>query len=538
MSWSRQVVHVMMKDLRENSWAVGVYIALAAVATANAFRTVQTGAIASLTMPMIILFGMITVASLIQGDSPIRADAFWASRPLTASAVLVAKLLLAVIVVIGVAALGQSIGLVAHHLAPRDVPGALVWSILDYGRWLLIAMVLAAVTRDLRTFIVALLVVPAVYLANVAWFDRHEFDADMTVRNWVLAMLPLIMPVIFATGGAALLAYLYSRRDARIRTSVAALLVIAAGINSPASSTTVGLRPGGVDVVTDVEEMEEVDSAALKEPHTAFTLMPRTEDVLKVGGVPMFSMTLTADSLPSTRRLQLIGATALFHMRNGSVLRERVEASWNPTHVGVHAPSTTVWLEPGDPHPTTVPAMARLSDSVRRAVNADMTSLEMDGQILVSVPAFVDTLSLRGDSVSEHDGVRTTVSNWSYGAGTGSLTVRSSMLSRDGAPLGALLRANPTDADYALVNTVRHEAIPLVVGEFGTQEGWIVLPGVQTTVTSAHLNTSDRNFDKSGNRPDDAWFRDARLTITYWKSRESYPVHSEVAVPLRPNPLP
>jgi hypothetical protein len=538
MNWSRQVAHVMAKDLRESRWAIGVYAALTIVATANAFRAVQNGPTTVIAMPLIVLFGMITVGSIVQSDSPIRADAFWASRPLSASAVLAAKLSLALAVVIGVAAIGQSIGLAAHHLILRSLPGALYDSILDYARWLLIAMVIAAVTRDLRTFIVALLVVPVCYLLNVAQFDGRVYDPAMTWRNWVLGMLPVIMPVFFVIGGAALLAYLYSKRDARIRTSVAAFMVVVSGTNSPASSTTVGLHTGGVDVVTNVEEMEEVDSTALKEPHTTFTLVPRTLDAIKVGGLPMFGLQLNADSLPSTRRLMLLGATAIFHMRNGTVLRERIDGSWNPTRAGMHAPSATVWLDPRYPHPTTLPVMAPLSDSVRHAVETDLISLGMDGEILVSVPAFVDTLSLHGDSVSEHDGVRTTVSNWSYGSGAATLVVNSSTLTRDGTPLGALLRANPTDADYALVNTARHEAISLSVGNFGTQEGWIVLPGVQTTVSNAHLSTPERYVDQSGNRVDDAWFRDARLVITYWKSRESYPIHSEVAVPPRSTPLP
>jgi hypothetical protein len=530
MNWPRQVAHVMRKDLRENRWPVIIYSALIMFAAANAFRAVQNGPTAAIAMPLIILFGMMTAASFIQSDSPIRADAFWASRPLTSSAVLTAKLLLALIVVVGIAALGQSIGLVAHHLATRDLPDALFSSILDYCRWLLIAMVIAAVTRDLRTFIVALVVVPVCYLTNVAWFDRLEFDPTMTVRNRVLAALPLIMPVIFVAGGAALLAYLYSRRDARIRTIVAAFLVVAAGINSPASSTTIGLRRGGIDMVTDVEEMEDVDSTAPKEPHATFTLVPRTEGSRTAGGPPTVGFQLTTDSLPSNRRLMLLGATALFHMRNGTVLREHIDGSWNPVHAGMHAPSSTVWLGPRDPHPTSIPVMAQLSDSVRHAVETDMIGVGLDGLILISVPTFVDTLLLSGDSVSEHDGVRTTVSKWSYGAGTASLVVNSSMLTRDGAPLGALVRADPMDADYALLNTVRHEAVSLSVGNFGTQDGWIVLPGVQATVSNAHLSTAERYVDQYGHRLDDAWFRDARLVITYWKSRESYPVHSEVPI--------
>ncbi len=74
---------MMLAILRENQWPIGVYTTLIVLAVASVFRTVQNGPIVAIGMPLVVLFGMITVAAIVQSDSPIRADAFWAPRPLS-----------------------------------------------------------------------------------------------------------------------------------------------------------------------------------------------------------------------------------------------------------------------------------------------------------------------------------------------------------------------------------------------------------------------------------------------------------------------
>ena len=161
MTWFAQVRHVLTKDIREAGWPLGIYVALVLLASAQAMEWLTSSVeILQVLALLVVLFGMVLAASIVQSDSPIRADAFWATRPLHASAVLVAKLSLGVIVIVGPPLVGQWGGLSEHGITGRTLAAMLGDSAAIYAQWLLMAMVVGAVTPDIRTFIVALLAIP------------------------------------------------------------------------------------------------------------------------------------------------------------------------------------------------------------------------------------------------------------------------------------------------------------------------------------------------------------------------------------------
>jgi hypothetical protein len=57
--------------------------------------------------------------------------------------------------------------------------------------------------------------------------------------------------------------------------------------------------------------------------------------------------------------------------------------------------------------------------------------------------------------------------------------------------------------------------------------GWLVLPGTQTMSTTVQLETPMEHTGVRAASIDDDWFRDARLVITHWVPKGSYPVHSD-----------
>jgi hypothetical protein len=85
---------------------------------------------------------------------------FGSTRPIRPFAVLTAKMFLVLVVVLGIGVVGQAIALAANGVYGGSLLGRLPASAGTYGQWLLTAMVIAALTRDLKSFVVALVCVP------------------------------------------------------------------------------------------------------------------------------------------------------------------------------------------------------------------------------------------------------------------------------------------------------------------------------------------------------------------------------------------
>ncbi|HEX4469989.1 MAG TPA: hypothetical protein VH080_10655, partial [Gemmatimonadaceae bacterium] len=161
MTWIGEVAHVAWKDIRQQRWLLTAYVALVAVATIRAafYATIaDTSSPFSAAMVLVVVLGCIVGAVVVQGDSPTRAEAFWRSRPFRPSAMLAAKLLVVTGIVIAVPLLGEAIGLAAFDVPGRDVPLLLLGCLTSFGLWLMISVLLGSLTSDLRSFVVAFIV--------------------------------------------------------------------------------------------------------------------------------------------------------------------------------------------------------------------------------------------------------------------------------------------------------------------------------------------------------------------------------------------
>jgi hypothetical protein len=527
-----QVRHVMMKDFRESRWLLAVYLCVTALATAHALGVKGfDGEGAGYLMILVVVVGMIVAASLVQGDSPIRADAFWATRPLNPPAVLAAKLVVVAIIVIGIPAIGELGGLITHHVAARDLPVKLATSIWEYGRWLLIALVIGGVTRDLRAVVLTLIAIPLFFVLMAVW-SSMQTPSDMLRIGEPGFTLPLAIRVaVFVAGGGALLWHLYRTRDARPRTWIAGFAVFLAGIWSV-----------GPDVATATfaEAPTPVPRATFKVGLARY----RTEDVEIVPGLaplrasnsdgnPRIALRLELDSPPSSQRLGLISGVGIFRLRDGTVLRQPIIRQSMSRYLQVRDTTGLHWLgEPADARFSTGFSVST-TDGVQRAIEAGVTAVGLDGRILVSTPDAADTVPLVIGAYTTRSGSRATVTKWEYGLGRAALTLSTSAVMND---VQSTL-PGPFDAeesDFALINEARHEAIALEMGGLGYHTGWLVMPGNPTRDGSLTLQTSRqyaRSVERGGAPLDDAWFRSAHLVITHWVRRGSYAVHSEGSVP-------
>jgi hypothetical protein len=153
MTWLGQVLHVARKDLREEAWSLGAYLAVIAIAALAVFAPpgfTYTAVFAFI----VFLLGMIVAVAVVQSDSPTASDSFWGSRPIRPTAMLGAKVLLAALIVL-VPSIVQGAALLAFDANGGQAAFAIAHSAKVYALWLLAAMAIAALTRDIRTFIVA-----------------------------------------------------------------------------------------------------------------------------------------------------------------------------------------------------------------------------------------------------------------------------------------------------------------------------------------------------------------------------------------------
>lgn len=159
MTWLQQAIHVAKKDLRMSRWFLAVYVFAVVSAIPAAISQIHSWSIVA---PIaVMLIGFTCAAFIVQVDSPYRADVFWASKPLHRTAVWAGKLLFIFIVLVGIAAVGKAIALLAaFKLAPATVGDVLTESVIAYGSFLAAAVFIASITPDLRVlFLVCMLYV-------------------------------------------------------------------------------------------------------------------------------------------------------------------------------------------------------------------------------------------------------------------------------------------------------------------------------------------------------------------------------------------
>lgn len=158
MTWGAQVLHVAAKDLRYAKWLFVGYAVLVALGTgfAGGWVGLPLSGFPVVTI-LLIPAGMMLAAIVVQTDSPSRVDAFWATRPLSASAVITAK----AAVVGGVLLLGaiaQWVALDAFQVPSDSIAWPMTVSVVSYAVLLCVAMAAAVLTPNIKAFVAVLIV--------------------------------------------------------------------------------------------------------------------------------------------------------------------------------------------------------------------------------------------------------------------------------------------------------------------------------------------------------------------------------------------
>jgi hypothetical protein len=291
MSWPAQLWHVMKKDLWQVKGLLAAYVAIIGVAIWN--TTLGSDAakpVFESAMVLVIAVGTFIAATLVQSDSPTRSDVFWASRPFYRSAVFGAKLASVLVAVLGPGLIGDWIVLAIVGVPPAQVVALLADAGATYGIWITVPIVAAALTRDLRSFVVLMVSgFAALLLALVAVAQR------VSVVEYFHDSALYVIPGVL--GGLLLVWYLYRTRDTRWWTWVAGAVAVLFALGAV---TRPAVQP---------PELPE-----LKRPVTLGFTVDRGETPAEGPG---FDFTL--DGMRAGERYELVSGSVLLSSRRDSI---------------------------------------------------------------------------------------------------------------------------------------------------------------------------------------------------------------------------
>jgi len=508
-----QVWHVLAKDARQQRRILVVYLLLVVVATAHAlgWRPLANGVFGG-AMVVIGLVILLLVASVIQGDSPTRSDAFWASHPLDPYAVLAAKILFA-LALVAVAVIGQEIAIRGFDPTGDERWRMVVHPALSLITVMLAASVIASLTRDVRTFMLVTIVMPVLMVVTIALVSAYTESPEWLGRGSSIVEVTRWVTLALA---AALLPWLYRTRDARWQTRVAGYLI--AGI------AVATLLAGDV-----------ARRRSFREPGTSTTTVPRVPLSLELAtsrandNPGQLSLALVVAPMPEQLQLALNAPTATLHFRDGSVTQLPLGYGYqllggDPLMVRPSIPGVR-WLREGWPRGTSrISLTERLTPAQREALDAGGGTVVMDATIGVDTIVAGKPQPLVVGGVMKADGQRATVEDWSHPGGRPDLVLHSATIGPDDSPFGF-----ERSRQYALINRTRGEAFPLAHLEARQSADGLVLPLTTLLTSSIHLGVSERSAADDA-LPADDWYRDAELLPVSRRTLGSYPVRLTLVI--------
>jgi hypothetical protein len=504
MSWLAQVRHVLRKDVREHRVMIMLYLCLVLLSAITVLSMALRGdAGADLTNLFnfgVGVFGVVLLAASVQSDSPTRSDAFWATRPFHASAMLAAKVAFGGLIIIGIPLVGQFVSLLILDLPLSETLTSLVRSALIVSILLLVAMALAANTRDLRSVFVAL--VAFLIMAVVLAASSRSWTVSTTLRTSLL--------IAGVVGILSLLAILYRSRSMRWRERFAGVVSLA--------TVTVASFGGSPPVERVVGD--PVGPSLLALERTPSTLVSPRSDL-------HLSLRITAPH--PGRRYAIAQAATELTLLDGSTMHVPLQGNVTVRDVLPPVVSRARWIGQQDRPQSRVQFQVPLDRHQRVAVARGLRRVVLTGRLTIIDEVVAATVPISTIPHTVRPGWRLRLSDYDVELGTASLTARSFVVA-----IGRN-QESPTnrygfDVPFALLNPQRNEVMSLR-NQGGRGGGaWIVLPGVPIQTRIQTLESGSEYFTDTTGVPD-SWFSAARLVVFDIVQRGSHPVRAELHFP-------
>jgi hypothetical protein len=212
-----------VKDLRRFKWLLGGYAAAAAlfhvmqaeslVLLGRGWMTTQSLAYAQMVLSAIVAGAMVAMAVvLVQEDPPVGTTAFWLTRPLSGSSLLLSKILVAVVAFVLLPIVFSLFAILSLGLSPsaalRLVPGMLVQQAVV----LLPVLALAVITPNLAQFVTAALLAVLAFCVVVLGIRVMAPRGSLRASEMVVASRSVISVAFPIVAGAIVLVHQYLTR--------------------------------------------------------------------------------------------------------------------------------------------------------------------------------------------------------------------------------------------------------------------------------------------------------------------------------------
>jgi hypothetical protein len=485
--------------------SVYVVTVLAATARAIAFPFAPDFAGTGL-MLFVVTMGIIAAAALVQADSPTRSNVFWATRPFSRSAVASAKMLVVIVALAVLPLVGQIVALLRFDLGAGRLPVLLVHSAVSYGMWLLAAMLIGALTADLRTFILTFVAVAVGITIAQTFMSRPLSGAPTSLtRNLIVASIAVL--------GIWLLVHVYRTRRATPSVWGAAAIVLAGVLWFVFSGTPAQVLPR---------------ETASSEPRLSIAL----EDSGRVTGQRL-DLRLNVEGTPPGQAMAFVGDSAILRLRSGAIIRPRSligSSIFNAPDVPV-TPSVH-WLGSHNARFLSHGISVNLEPRDVRAVENGLATLELTGRLVTFEPRVVGRLPLRSGVSLTNNGVQTRIEFVDHPGDDVIVQLQAAEVLGGQSPADRPFEfGEPQLPAYGLVNTNRNEAILLYSRSSGGGPAWLVLPGNSLSANTFTLGSELGRRATQAAELDDAWYRNAQLFIVRWVSTGNYPVRARAMVP-------
>jgi hypothetical protein len=177
---------------------------------------------------------LVIVPLVVQAHPLVGSEAFWMTRPIPWRGLFVSKLVLLSAVLVGLPALSEIVLMAVYRVPPAQLALVSLQTALSQAIWLLIIMVLSALTRSIARFalvvggvlvggVLLLYVVLAVMIGSVSEGPRLE---DVTVRAVPDPAVPVVMLLLLIAAAIVPLVVQYRTRSTRVSVAAGVLGVV------------------------------------------------------------------------------------------------------------------------------------------------------------------------------------------------------------------------------------------------------------------------------------------------------------------------